>query len=65
MTIIQQLNLFNTTGRFTGLIMVIIRKGPELLGVERVNDDYSYEVSQTSKKISSKLLQSNKNWGHG
>ena len=29
-------NPFNTTDRFTGLIMVIIRKGQKLLGVERV-----------------------------
>ena len=28
----------NTTDRFTGLIMVIIRKRPELLGGERVRD---------------------------
>ena len=30
-------NPFNTTDQFTGLIMVIIRKGQKLLGVERVN----------------------------
>ena len=33
-------NSFNTRDWYTGLIMVILRKGPELLGVERVKEYY-------------------------